>query len=266
MILALDKISKQLAVLEKKIAAQPTALLKPSTYADHARLTPSQVFYKKPVPGRALSEVMVKVVDDPKLSQTSGQLVESINAARSTKAGKVVAARKLESGDIVITADNEVTKNLSEPEEGWTKVIAGKTKVKARQFTVIAHGVRTNRIETTNQERALADLHSQNPLLKGKVRFLRVAWKKKTRKVGRLRGLLLIDVGMPEEANTLVREGLIHDHEPKNCNLFHSECLMTLCFRCQGYGHVAATCGRQQTCGICAKQYPTATCPTPTDP
>jgi hypothetical protein len=66
--------------------------------------------------------------------------------------------------------------------------------VKARQFRVIAHGVRTNRIEITNQERALADLHSLNPLLKGKVKFLRMAWKKKTLKDGRLRGPLLIDV------------------------------------------------------------------------
>ncbi len=175
MTLALDKISKQLTVLEEKSATQPATLLKPSTNANDACLSPSQVFHEKPDPSRALREVIVKVVDNPKPSKTSEQLVESINAARSTKAGKVVAARKLESGDIVITADDEVTKNLIEQGEGWTKVIAGKTKVKARQFTVIAHGVRTNRIETTYQERALADLHSQNQLLKGKVKFLRVA-------------------------------------------------------------------------------------------
>ncbi len=34
--LALDKISKQLTVLEKNIAAQPASLLKLSTHADHA--------------------------------------------------------------------------------------------------------------------------------------------------------------------------------------------------------------------------------------
>jgi hypothetical protein len=43
--LALDKISKQLAILKKKIAAQPAALLKPSTYANHARLSASLVFH-----------------------------------------------------------------------------------------------------------------------------------------------------------------------------------------------------------------------------
>jgi hypothetical protein len=69
------------------------------------------------VPSRALKEVLVKVIDQAKPSQTSGRLVESINAARSSRAGKVLAARKLDSGDIVITADSYETKNLIEHEE-----------------------------------------------------------------------------------------------------------------------------------------------------
>jgi hypothetical protein len=50
--------------------------------------------------------------------------------------------------------------------------------VKARRFTVIAQGVRTNRIETANQERALADLHSQNLLLKGKGKVFKSSLEK----------------------------------------------------------------------------------------
>ncbi len=61
---------------------------------------------------------MVKVVADPKPSQTSGQLIESINATHFAKAGKVVAAQKRETDDIVIIADNEVMKNLIKQEEG----------------------------------------------------------------------------------------------------------------------------------------------------
>jgi hypothetical protein len=72
------------------------------------------------VPSRALKEVLVKVVEDPKPSQASERLVESINATRSSKAGKVLAARMLDSGDIVITAHSYETKNLKEHEEKWT--------------------------------------------------------------------------------------------------------------------------------------------------
>jgi hypothetical protein len=86
--------------------------------------------YEKLVPSRALKEVTVKVMNDPKPCQTSERLVDSINAARSTTLGKVLAAQMLQSGDILVTADSYETKNLMELEEGWTKVIAGKTKDK----------------------------------------------------------------------------------------------------------------------------------------
>jgi hypothetical protein len=74
--------------------------------------------------------VIVKVIEDPKPNQTSERLVESINAACSSTAGKVLAAQKLWSGDVLVTADCHETKNLIRREEGWTKVIAGRTKVR----------------------------------------------------------------------------------------------------------------------------------------
>jgi hypothetical protein len=71
-----------------------------------------------PVPSRALKEVSVKVAEDPKPTQTSGLLVESINAASSSQPGTILAARQLESGDIVITTDSHETKSLLEQEKG----------------------------------------------------------------------------------------------------------------------------------------------------
>jgi hypothetical protein len=152
-----------------------------------------------------------------------------------------------------------------EQEKGWTQVIAWQTKVQGRRFTVIAHGVGTNRIDTKNQQQALAELQAQNLALKDKVKFLRVAWKKKTLKDGKLNGPLLIDVGTPEEANMWVSEGLFHNHEPKNCEIFHSECMMTQCYKCWAYGHIAMTCRKTQMCGNCAKEHHPGSCPTPND-
>ncbi len=42
----------------------------------------------------------MKVIERPKPTQTSEQLVESMNAARSSRSGKVKVAKKLESGNI----------------------------------------------------------------------------------------------------------------------------------------------------------------------
>ncbi len=58
-----------------------------SSYADLARLAPYQGAHEKPVPTRALKEVTVKVIEDPKPSQTSEQLVESLDAVRSSRPG-----------------------------------------------------------------------------------------------------------------------------------------------------------------------------------
>jgi hypothetical protein len=59
----------------------------------------------------------VKVIEDPKPSSTCRRLVNLINVAHSNRASNVLAARKFNSGNIVITAHSHETKNLIEQEE-----------------------------------------------------------------------------------------------------------------------------------------------------
>ncbi len=193
-----EEIIKGLSAMEKRISAMSALLLKVPLYADQACKAAPQGTHEEPVSGKALKGVTLKVIKDPKPFQTSERLVKSINAARSSKAGKVLAARKLKGGDICITDNSHETKTLLEQEEGWTQVIGGQTKVRGRRFTVIAHRVRTNRIDMKNQQKALEELQAQNPQLKTRVKFLKVAWRKTTLKDGKLYGPLLIDVRTPE--------------------------------------------------------------------
>jgi hypothetical protein len=130
----------------------------------------------------------------------------------------------------------------------------------------MVHSVRTNRVKTADQEKAIAELQAQNPQLKNKVKFLKLTWKTKTLKSGKPYGPLLTDVETPDEANIMVEEGLLHGKEPKECEIFGSECNMTQCYKCQGYGHIAVTCRKPQTCANCAKEYHSGGCPTLDDP
>ncbi len=70
-----DKILKKLSDIEKQISAPPALPQKPSTYADSDCPALAHSTQEKPVPSRALKEVLVKVVNDPKPSQTSRRLV-----------------------------------------------------------------------------------------------------------------------------------------------------------------------------------------------
>jgi hypothetical protein len=116
----------------------------------------------------------------------------------------------------------------------------------------MVHSIRRNRVETANQEKAIAELQTQNPQLKNKLKFLKLAGKTKTMMSRKPYRPLLIDIGTLDKAYIIVEKGLLHDKEPKKCDIFFSECNITQCYKCQGYGHIAVTCGKPQTRAYCA--------------
>jgi hypothetical protein len=77
---------------------------------------------------------------------------------------------------------------------------------------------------------------------------------------------LLMDVRTPEEANTLVQEGLLHDYELKNSKLFHSECNMTQYNKCYTYSQILMTCRKPQIYVNCTKKHSTASLPIADNP
>jgi hypothetical protein len=85
-----------------------------------------------------------KVLPSCTLFQTSERLGDFINATQSSKANKVLAARRLRCRDILVTTDSKETESLIEKDDRWTKVIADMTKVRGQRFTIMAHAVRTN--------------------------------------------------------------------------------------------------------------------------
>ncbi len=111
-----EKNLKRLHAIEKMLSAPPALSPRPTTYADSVRLATSLDTQEKPVPSRAIKKVLIKVIGERNHTQTIGRPVKSINAARS-RAGKVLAAGMLESGDVFITPDSHKTKNFVEQEE-----------------------------------------------------------------------------------------------------------------------------------------------------
>ncbi len=90
-------------------------------------------------------------------------------------------------------------------------------------FMVMVQSVRRKRVKTANQEKAIAELHAQNPQLKNKFKILKLTWNTKILKSVKPYRLLLIDVETRDEANLTIEEDLLHDLEQKICRIFHSE-------------------------------------------
>jgi hypothetical protein len=75
-----------------------------------------------------------------------------------------------------------------------------------------------------------------------------------------MHGLLLLEVGTPEEANISMQDGLLHARELKDCKLFMEDCTMTQCYKCYRHGHTAKTCIGRRYCENCAKEHNSRSC------
>jgi hypothetical protein len=96
----------------------------------------------------------------------------------------------------------------------------------------------------------------------GKVEIMSVKWTRRGAKWEGSRGMLVVDLAGPEQANTTIREGFVVNGEIHEVEVFHPECVIRQCFNCYGYGHVAKMCRGARKCGRCAAPgHETNSCP-----
>jgi hypothetical protein len=252
-----QKLTEAVADLVKK-QSQPAHPPAPKTYAAalQAGLPPwTGPPPVKEVPTRLSREIVVRNSEatPEDRSRPINQIVENINRTKSAEIkGKVMAARRLPSGDITITADTKETKELLERDKSWLAAVSRTAWVNRRKFPVMVHGMKVASVDCSKQEEAIKEILGQNTHLSSKIEILRVQWPKKALRRGKATTCLIIDVASPEQANTLIDEGLLFHSELKECELYHGDCRITQCYNCQRYGHTARICRNQKKCGICA--------------
>jgi hypothetical protein len=244
-----DRLERVETLLNKLLSKPPSP---PPTYAAALRtgLAPPP---DRDVPTRLTREILVQ-----RSNTTEGLHPETLvrrvnNAKKISILGKVIAARRLPSGDIVLTTDSVDTKRQLEAETTWLQALGEGSQLNRRKFPVLVHSVSLKDFDAKQQEQTIKRIYdSDHRLRQAKVEILRVHWPRRSLRAGRTRGALIIDTASPEQANWLVDEGLLWRSELMQCELFHGACNITQCFKCQKYGHTAKHCRSQQRCGYCA--------------
>ena len=200
------------------------------------------------VPRRAMREIVVKAGEETpaERSRSGKDLVEGIQ-----KAGipGVVAARRLQSGDIVATLDS-TERQAKALKEDWKTVLGTGAAVKRREYGLLAHGIRV--VEIQNQAESIKALKQANPAW-GEVEILRIGWAHSTIRREKRFAPLQVFLGSPSDANRIIDHGLLWECELHDCEPFIGDCRVTQCFNCQGYGHMATRCSKPTRCGYCAK-------------
>ena len=205
-----------------------------------------------PVPARRSREVTIAPGKETTVQrQRSGQeIVRDINASIECEAA--IAARRLQSGDTLLTFETEEARRKWEKDPKVIKTFGTDARIRIKEYTVLAHGVRVPIVNPQDQQAAIKAIYAQNPRLQGKVTIIRVGWAYKTLKHHKKIGPLHIGLAEPEQANLLIDQGLLLGSELHDCEVFYGDCQVTQCYKCHSYGHTAKHCKNMVRCGHCA--------------
>ena len=247
---------KAMVSKQKQQAAAPMGA---NTYAAALRFGAATAAAGSPsvreIPTRLAREIVIRCPNatPEDRARPISRLVEEINKKKSQEvSGKVLAARRLPSGDIVVTTNTEKAKEQLEQDSSWLAAVSKEAQVNRRRFPVMVHGMRVAALDCTKQKEAIQQLMGQNRHLKGRIEILHAQWPKRAIKLNKAVTCLIVDVASPAQVNTLIDEGLLFQSELKHCELYHGDCRLTQCFKCQKYGHTARVCRQNQKCGLCA--------------
>lgn len=205
-----------------------------------------------PVPARRSREVTIAPGKETAVQrQRSGQeIVRDINA--SIECDAAIAARRLQSGDTLLTFETEDARKKWEKDPKVVQMFGIDARIRTKEYTVLAHGIRVPIVNPQDQQAAIKAIYAQNPKLQGRVTIVRVGWAHKTLKYHKKTGPLHIGLAEPEQANLLIDQGLLLGSELHDCEVFYGDCQVTQCFKCHSYGHTAKHCKNMVRCGHCA--------------
>ena len=196
--------------------------------------------------------------------KSTQQVLESIQAREpKTATIEAVAVRQLTSGDYQVTLTSSTARKTLEQTTGWLQGVAESAQIKQTMYTVRAHGVRTEALDASNQEKCIETLRNANQKLHPGLEITRVAWPKKTINGKQRYGSLIIETLSIEQANRIITHGIVQEGEIKDCDRFIKEARVTQCVKCQEFGHIARFCKNTTRCGRCSGDHETRQCTKP---
>lgn len=218
-----------------KVAALPTPLGRGAAGPQEIRTI---------VPERRARELVIRAPVDSKVAKGKPQdIVAAVN--KELGSGEAVAARRLPSGDTVLTFEKNSAQYTHS--DTWVKSVFGETAtLYRREVAVMAKGLHADRLRAVGSDATLAKaLQGRYPAIS---RCKRVMPRNKE---GRFAALVL-HISSVDAAKALCTDGLIWEAQIFDCEPYCSELQIRQCYKCYGYGHLARYCTKTARCGHCA--------------
>ena len=188
----------------------------------------------------------------------------------------VVAAKVLPSGDIRVTLENPLQKEKAIRMPGALKQDLG-VKIVREEFPIEVLGVSTSL--PVQHGREADNSETIKKIKQGTERIIpgfdvsRIAWihgKKslQTRRDGRIpqAASLIIYTTKKDFQKMALRKGIVIDYTLYTAKLYDPGLQLSLCYRCNHWGHTQVMCRSRENCGYCAQGHATRDCPNRKDP
>ncbi|KPM42380.1 hypothetical protein AK830_g4172 [Neonectria ditissima] len=259
-----DTLRDPEATLEERITSNVTAALttvintalagapdrgrdRPSYASIAARniATPSRASPERTTRSRVEREVTIRTRNAPPdiSSRTPKDTVAAANLARGDT--NVVAARKLPSGDTVLTFLTADKAQARCAEDWVTKAFGENAALSPPTFAVVAKGIRLASIPN-DTNKLIEEINEANQL-----RVLQAKKQKAGRPGSNAKANLILRVSSIKEANRLCDNSLLLDAQLYDCEPFDEGLRPTQCYNCFKFGHLARNCKSNPTCGRC---------------
>jgi hypothetical protein len=208
--------------------------------------------------------ILIRIPDKGQLEEVNRQSREEIikrikgNASISQEDSRVVAIRKLKSGDLAVHVNNPRAKKDMEEAQEWAKRIAPAAEVRKRTWPVLIHAVRVADYGQAPDEASAKRIQKENERLHPGLKIASLRW------LGHV-GVkefttLILEVESATQANRLLQEGVIMKYDLKSAVVYDYKSRITQCFKCQKYGHISTACNNLLKCGHCGGQHQTDEC------
>jgi hypothetical protein len=172
-----------------------------------------------------------------------------------------MSANQLKSGDLSIrTATNSEMQMLRQFTDDWVPRIGDGTSVRTHTYGVLVHGIRTRTMNIERFEEVRAEILQANKAFLPTADIKYIGWLTRKRP-DKTMSSIVIEFTKPEDANKIIKEGLVWEGEMCQSERYERKCRLKQCFQCQKYGHIGTQCKAAKTCGYCAQQHSSWECP-----
>ncbi|KAL2114789.1 hypothetical protein VTJ04DRAFT_4092 [Mycothermus thermophilus] len=176
-------------------------------------------------------------------ARTPAEVVQAVNQAAGKEAA-ALAARKLPSGDIILTFRDPATKQwFSANREKWLQGAFGpQAREATRTFAILVKGMHRRDLEGVTETEFQQELGFRSV---DKVKIRLPAAK------GYTRATVLVALADLAEATKACEEGLLWRAQLYDCEPYWATLDPTQCFKCWKWGHIQRYCRKEALCPHC---------------